>query len=212
MTGGGQEPDWEAYVPGTAPPPPPPAYGPPPGHPPSGHPPSGHPPYGPPPGQPPYGHAPYGYPPYGPVLPLAWPAGPGRPAAAGTALTLGFVTGGLTLAGSLFFLAVVLDGDDDLPTLLLLLGLPCAVALLAGAARVSRRRSPALLVGAAVAAVAVLALSWIAAVATLRPDGVLGVTAFVLLAVPLPVLTAVFARRPVVSDWVAAVPPDRPPG
>jgi hypothetical protein len=65
------------------------------------------------------------------------------------------------------------------------------------------RNSPGLLFGAAVAAVAVLVLALIAGAATLSGDSMLGLGMFVLFALVLPVLTAVFARLPRVRGWAA---------
>jgi hypothetical protein len=189
------EQDWDAYPPGTYVPPsqtygPPPAYGPP-----------SQPAYGPPPW---YG-ASQGH---GQVTPwnlpgvvTTWPYGPGRPGVATAAIVLGFVTGGLTALMSLVFLVAVASGDDDLPTTLLLLGLPCAIGLIAGSAQLVHRNPPGVLFGAAVAAVAVLVLVLIAGAATLSADSMLGLALFVLFALVLPVLTAIFARLPRVRDW-----------
>jgi hypothetical protein len=54
-----------------------------------------------------------------------------------------------------------------------------------------------------VAAVAVLVLALIAGAATLSGDSMLGLGMFVLFALVLPVLTAVFARLPRVRGWAA---------
>ena len=187
MHGEGSTQDWDAYPPGSYPPPGPamPAYGPPPG-------------YGPPPW---YG----AMPPYGPwfAASLQWPYGPARPTAA-TAAVLGHVTGGLTALVMLGILVSVLDGDDDPSTLLMLLGIPCAVAIVAGAAALLGRRTAELLLRAALASVAVLALVLVVGLATLDGDARVGMLVTVVLALPLPVLTAVFARRPQVRGWVAA--------
>jgi hypothetical protein len=189
MTGIPDDQDWDAYPPGTAPQAPvyaQPAY-PPPGY-----------AYGPPPG---YG---YGYP---PLSPPAWPHGPGQPGVATTAAVLGFVTAGLTLLVSAAMLLAVLGGEDDVVTLLLTLGWPCAAGLIVGGVRLQRRRSPAVLFGAAVACVAVLLLAWLAGAVTIdRTDGLEGLTVFVFAALVLPVLTAVFAWLPVVRGWAAARP------
>ena len=153
--------------------------------------------YGPPPG---YGQvAPWNL----PGVVTTWPYGPGRPGIATAAIVLGFVTGGLTALMSLVFLVAVASGDDDLPTTLLLLGLPCAIGLIAGSAQLVHRNSPGLLFGAAVAAVAILVLALIAGAATLSGDSMLGLGMFVLFALVLPVLTAVFAWLPRVRGWAA---------
>jgi hypothetical protein len=201
MTGNLESQDWDAFPPGTVPQQPavsssasygPPAYG---------TPPHGYyaalPPCGPPPG--------YGYP-Y-PLASPAWPAGPRRPGIATAAAVLGFVTGGLTILFSIGFLIAVVTGEDDAPTLALLLGLPCAAGVITGAVRLLGRRSPTVLFGSAVASVLVLGLAWLAGAATIdRTDGLAGLTVFLLFAMVLPVLTAIFSWLPVVRGWSA----DRP--
>src|SRR3954452_11083901 len=188
MTGGGNSnmQDWDAYPPG--------AYAPPAPAVPTG--------YAPPPA--------YG-PPYGAVpragwaaMPPAWPYGPRRPGVATTAAVLGFVTGGLTAVVSLILLLAVTNGDGSPPTLLMLLGLPCAIAVVAGAAVLMGRGSPDLLFGAALASVGVLVLVAFVSMATLSVDDLIGMLVVVVLALPLPVLTAVFARQPRVRGWAAA--------
>ncbi|MGY1673094.1 hypothetical protein [Geodermatophilus sp. SYSU D00710] len=206
MTGPPYEQEWDVVPPGSATTPygTPPAtaygqplpYGPPPG--------SG---YGPPPGYGP-GHG-YAYGPpagYGWGLPLApptWPAGPGRPGVATTAGVLGIVTGSLSALVALFLLVVVLGGDDDAPTLVLVLGLPCGAALVAAGIRLLGRHSPTPLFASALAAVAVLVLALAVGAGTLDPDDLVGLTAFLVFALPLPVLTAVFARLPATVGWAA---------
>ncbi|WP_457008440.1 hypothetical protein [Geodermatophilus sp. SYSU D00965] len=136
---------------------------------------------------------------------MAWPDGPARPGVATAAIVLGFVTGGLTALASLFFLVAVASGGNDPVTVLLLLGLPCAVGLIAGAAQLLQRRTPTLLFGSAVAAVAVLLLTLVTGwVAFDDGDDRVGVTVFLLLAAPLPVLTAVYARLRRVTGWAGA--------
>ena len=138
------------------------------------------------------------------LVPQAWPHGPGRPGQATAAGVLGFVTAGLTIAFTLVLLGSVLAGDDHLSTWVLLLGLPCAAGLIAGAAELFRRRPTGILFGSAVASVVVLVLGLAVGMIDLSVDarGLLGV--FVGLALPLPVLTAVFARAGRVTGWVAA--------
>jgi hypothetical protein len=63
------------------------------------------------------------------------------------------------------------------------------------------------LFGSALAAVAVLLFAWLAGALTIdRTDGMEGLTIFVLAALILPALTAIFSWMPVVRDWVAARP------
>jgi hypothetical protein len=120
------------------------------------------------------------------------------------AVVLGFVTGGLTALFSLIFLVAVASGNEDAATALLLLGLPCAAGLIAGAAQLLQRRPPHLLFGSALAAVAVLLLTLVTGWATLGGNDRAGLTMFLLLAAPLPVLTSVYARLHRVVGWAAA--------
>lgn len=210
MTGQPDEQEWDAVPPGSAAPPAygppagyappayaPPAYGPPPGY--------GAPAYGPPPG---YGWGPpppgYGWGPPPPLVPPVWPAGPGRPGVATTAGVLGIVTGGLSLLVSLVLAVAVLAGDDDAVSVVLLLGLPCGALCLAGGVRLLGRHSPTLLLTAALASVVVLFLALAVGAGTAGSADVVGLTVFLVLALPLPVLTAVFARLPATVGWAAA--------
>jgi hypothetical protein len=130
-----------------------------------------------------------------------WPFGPGRPAVATTAIVLGFVTGGLTAVLSLVSLFLLIAGAQDLVTvLLLLLGAWCAGALIISAAWLAGRRSPKPLYVSALVAVGSLLLLLLAG--SMAEGSVLGVAVFVVLALPLPVLTAAFARLPRVAGWV----------
>ena len=118
---------------------------------------------------------------------------------------LGFVTGGLTIAFLLVMLVAVLAGQNDIATwLLLLLGVPCAVGLISGAAELMRRRPTTLLFGSAVSAVGVLLLALVAGLLELAAGDVVGLAVFIVLALPLPVLTAIFAKVGTVTGWVAA--------
>jgi hypothetical protein len=98
----------------------------------------------------------------------------------------------------------VLTGEDDAVALLLALGLPCGAALLTGGIRLLGRHSPAPLFASALAAVGVLLLAFVAGAATLDSSDVVGITGFLVFALPLPVLTAVFARLPATVGWAAA--------
>ena len=160
---------------------------------------------GPPPGWSPYpppGHGPY--PPHGWGIPPAWPAGPGRPGVATAAAVLGIVAGSLSLLVGLLFAVLLLSGEADAPGTVLALGLPCGAALLTGGIRLLTRHSPTPLFAAALAAVAVLVLFFVVGAGTLDSSDVAGVTAFLVLALPLPVLTAVFARLPATLGWATA--------
>jgi hypothetical protein len=221
MTGNLESQDWDAFPPGTAPQRPTgtasgvpgpapygsPGYGPPHG---SAAPPPGYglPPYGPPPGyaRPPYG-PPSGYGYAYPLGPPAWPAGPRRPGVATAAAVLGFVTGGLTTLFSFGFLIAVVAGEGDAPTMMLLLGFPCAAGVITGAVRLLGGHSPAVLFGSAVASVLALALAWLAAAMTIdRSGGLAGLTVFLFFAMVLPVLTAIFSWLPTVRGWAADGP------
>ncbi|SDG83838.1 hypothetical protein [Klenkia brasiliensis] len=119
---------------------------------------------------------------------------------------LGFVTGGLTAVGSLAFLVGVLTGSDDVSSRVLILGLPCAAAMVWGGVRVLQRRpGPVLLVGT-LAAVGVLLLSLVIGLARLSADERYGITGFTVVALVLPVTTAVFAALPTVRSWSAGPP------
>ncbi len=209
MTGQPYEQEWDAVPPGSAVPP----YGASPAS-------AGPAPHGPPPGTVPpsyappgYGPASYGPPGYGPPpgygwgLPLApptWPAGPGRPGVATTAGVLGIVTGGLSLLVSLVLTVAVLSGEDDAVSVVLMLGLPCGAVLIAGGVRLLNRHSPTLVVAASLASVVVLFLALAVGAGTADGSDVIGLTVFLVLALPLPVLTAVFARLPATVGWAAA--------
>ena len=179
----------------------PPGYGPPPGY---GAPPAG---YGPPPGH----AAPtrYGPPPGWGWVPTdtTWPHGPDRPSMATAAAVLGFVTAGLTALVCLFILADMADGGGDPPEKLFLLGFGSALGLLVGGIRLVQARSPAVLFGSALASIAILVIALLTGFGTLYSDQIGGLVAVVVLALPLPILTAVFSWLPRVRGWSAAEPP-----
>jgi predicted permease len=133
-----------------------------------------------------------------------WPHGPERPSLGTAAGVLGYVTAGLTIVFSVIFLFVALGGDGDPTVVVLLLGAPCAVGLIVGAGQILRRRSARTLFASAAASVAVLLVALVVGVAVLSTDDLIGEAVFVVLALPLPVLTAVFARNRTVADWLAA--------
>jgi hypothetical protein len=182
----------------------PPSYGPPPAVPP---PPPG---WGPPPpgwAPPPPGA---GYPPpwaYPPVpRTTAWPHGPDRPPQATTAAVLGFVAGGLSALGSLVLLGALTSGADDLSTILLMISAVFSAAgLITGASLLITRSSTTVLFWAALFAIASLAGCLVVATGTLEGDDLLGMVFFTALALPLPILVAVFTRLGRVTGWAAAV-------
>jgi len=140
-----------------------------------------------------------------------WPHGPGRPGVAVAAGVLGFVTAGLTIPVLLLVLLLITDGGADPGNYVLLLGLPCAAGLIAGGVGLLARRSPAVLFWSAVAAAAVLALELLVALVTSDPPERMGSAFFVLVAIPLPALTAFLARHPATVGWATAtVSPARP--
>jgi hypothetical protein len=194
MNGYEQEQEWDAFPPGTVPLQQPP-------HQPLHQPPQ-------PWQQPGFPPAYQQWPAYGPGWwhpSLAWPDGPERPSAATTAAVLGFVTGGLTLLFSLPNLVMVTAGGAEASQHVLLLGVFTAAGLITGAVRLLGRKSPDILFGSAVGAVTVLLLAVIADALTIdRTGGLAGILMFVAMALPLPILTAIFAWRSVVRGWAAA--------
>jgi len=152
--------------------------------------------YGPPPG--------YGPPPQWEPQQATWPHGPGRPSPATAAGVLGYVTAGLTIVVSLIMLAITISGHGDGTTGVLVLGLPCAAGLIAGANQLLRRESERNLFACAGLSIGVLVLSLLIGVVTLGRADLLAQAVFVALASPLPLLTAIFARNRTVVDWLAA--------
>jgi len=152
-----------------------------------------------------YGSQPPGFgpPPARPTVPAPWPHGTGRPGVATAAGVLGLVTGGLTALVSVMVLLFAVRSADESATLILLLGLPCAAGLLIGGAKLMDRGSATPLFVSALAAVAVLALAFVVGAGTMEPPDLLALAVFVVLALPLPVLTAILARRPVTLGWTA---------
>jgi hypothetical protein len=114
------------------------------------------------------------------------------------------VTGSLTLLATLGLLVASLAGEGDLPTYLLLLGLPCGVCLLVGGIQLLGRRSAPLVLWSAVAVAAVLVVALLGGVATLPDDDAVGLAGFIVFALPLPVVTAALSGQRTVRDWVAA--------
>ncbi|MCA0147130.1 hypothetical protein [Blastococcus sp. LR1] len=172
-------------------------------------------------GQPSYGQPPYGQPQYGQPYPqpygqpgwaapgwaqATWPHGPGRPGSATAAAVLGFVTGGFAALGGLVMLLASFSADGDPAMRMLGLGLPCAAGLIAGGVQLLQRRSASVLFWSAVAAVVVLVLTFLVALIALDRDDQLGAGIFVLIACPLPIVTAVLARLRAVTGWVDAAP------
>jgi hypothetical protein len=99
---------------------------------------------------------------------------------------------------------ITVGGDGDLTTTVLLLGLPCAAGLIAGANQILRRKSERNLFASAALAVGVLLLSLVIGLVTLTDGDLAGQAVFIVLAVPLPLLTAIFARARSVTGWLRA--------
>jgi hypothetical protein len=139
---------------------------------------------------------------------VTWPYGPGRPAQATAAGVLGHVTAGLTILFCVVILLLLSGGGGNSAMAALLLGLPCSIGLIAGANQILRRESERNLIAAAVLSTGVLLLSLLLGLASLEEPDLDVQVVFLVLAAPLPVLTAVFARNSIVVDWVHAGRPD----
>jgi hypothetical protein len=88
----------------------------------------------------------------------------------------------------------------------MLLGLPCAIAVLTGAGRLLGRRPADLLLQGALASVAVLVLVAVVGMAALYGDARVGMMVIIALALPLPVVTTVLAGQPRVRGWATSAP------
>jgi hypothetical protein len=117
---------------------------------------------------------------------------------------LGFVTGGLTLLGSLVVAITVGSGGADLASVVLLLGFPCGAGSIAGGVLLLNRRQPWVLLGSALAAIAVLIVALVGGAATMSADDAVGQFVFTLLALPLPIVTAALTGQRSVLGWTAA--------
>lgn len=145
----------------------------------------------------PYAPPPRGWP------PELWPYGPPRPRAATVAVVLGLVTAGCTFWIAPFGIAISrADSGAVGAELALLVLLPCAAGMLAGALRLLHRRSRGLLLGSSLAAITVL-LGVLVADLVADPDELVDLLAWALFALPLPVLTASFTAGRAVRDWLA---------
>jgi hypothetical protein len=114
------------------------------------------------------------------------------------------VTAGLTIVFSLVFLLILLSGNGDATLAVLVLGLPCAAGLIVGALQLMRRRSAQVLFASAATSIGVLMFSLIVGLGWLTEDDLRGQVVFVALALPLPLLTAIFARARAVTGWLSA--------
>ena len=149
----------------------------------------------------------YGVPPWpGPPVRRPWPYGDGRPGVATAAGVLGIVTGGLTALVSLGCLLGTVGGDPS-SAVLLLFTAPCAIGTLTGGIRLLQGHRRGLLLGSAVASIGVLLLGLLVGALVYAGDQVLGVVVLVVLALPLPLVTAVLAAHPTVQGWTEGTPP-----
>ena len=139
-----------------------------------------------------------------PIMGRAWPYGPGRPGLATAAGVLARVAAGLTLFVQLLFVAPGLDGHDGVSQWLMLLGLPCAVGMIVGASRLMWHRSSRILFASSAGAVAVLLLVFLVGLGELRGAELIGLAFFVAVALPMPLLAAIFTQAPTVKGWLAA--------
>jgi hypothetical protein len=117
------------------------------------------------------------------------------------------VTAGLTFIVCLFMVADIAGGGADVSEKLFLLGFGSATGLVVGGVRLLQRYSPVVLFGSAVASVAILLIALLTGLTTLYPDQIAGLVATVVVALPLPLLTAVFAWQGRVRGWAEADPP-----
>jgi hypothetical protein len=118
---------------------------------------------------------------------------------------LGFVTAGLTLLMSIAYLGGLDSSGENAAFAVLLLGIPCAAGMILGGVQVLRRSSSRTLLTSAIAAVVVLILALIVGLGTLSdPGAVVGLMVLLVLAAPLPVVTACLAGGRTVSTWIAA--------
>lgn len=156
-------------------------------------------PYGPPPAP---GYAP-GYAPQPYPLPHApWPNGPKRPAVAIAAGVLGIVTGALTVTACVpFFVAVVGGSGNPLSVLMLVGGALCAIGMITGGVRLLGGHRRGLLLGSAVAAVAVLLLVLFLGFAIYGSEETLGFLVMSIYALPMPVVTAAMTAQRSVKGW-----------
>jgi hypothetical protein len=101
----------------------------------------------------------------------------------------------------------IASDTGDAPSKLFLLGFGSATGLVVGGVRLLQRRSPVALFGSAVASVAILLITLLTGLLTLYSDQIPGLVVTVILALPLPVLTAVFSWQGRVRGWAQADPP-----
>jgi hypothetical protein len=147
--------------------------------------------------------------PWNPLPVRTWPYGPGRPPAATAAGVLGIAVGGLTtLAWPVVLDAMLTGGGDATILLVLVLGVPIAAGLIAGGVRLLRGRPRGLLLGSALATVALLLLVLLVG-AALYPEGeaILALAAWVVVALPLPVVTVILTAQRSVAGWTASKRP-----
>ena len=118
------------------------------------------------------------------------------------AAVLGFVAGGLTAVVVLYLvLLTALGAPVGGLFLLVLLGAPCAVALIRGGLRLLQGRVVQPLLAAALWSIVALLFVLLLGGAFGGGPGLVMTGVFLAVALPLPVLTAVFARHADVTAW-----------
>lgn len=145
---------------------------------------------------------------YGPWPPAEqpWPYGDGRPGVATAAGVLGIVTGGLTAMACVVWLIATMLGDGA-SAVMLLAGVPCAAGTISGGIRLLGGHRRGLLLGSSLFSIAVLLLTLGIGGFADDSSGYFGVAFFVLVALPLPVVTAVLAAHKTVTGWSEGWPP-----
>lgn len=119
---------------------------------------------------------------------------------------LGIVTGGLTaLVCVVWLLATVLG--DGAGAVMLLAGAPCAIGTITGGIRLLGGHRRGLLLGSALFSIAVLLLTLGIGGFADDSTGYFRVGFFVLVALPLPAVTAVLAAHKTVKGWTEGLPP-----
>jgi hypothetical protein len=114
---------------------------------------------------------------------------------------LGIVTGGVTVLACVMFLLTSLSGGDPASVVMLVGGLPCAVGAIAGGIRLLAGHRRGLLLGSALASVGVLLLGLLVGVSFYDGEDALAIVVFVVLGLPLPIVTAVLAAQRTVKGW-----------
>jgi len=101
--------------------------------------------------------------------------------------------------------SLLLFGGGDLPTIILVLGLPCAAGLIRGGVLLLRRDSTNVLTASAVLSVVVLLFTLLAGFLSDDRGQTVGITLFVVLAAVLPIVTACLAVSSTVRGWMESL-------